>query len=69
MSCTCHNDNFYGDEEEESDFECPECGEELDEDDVCQNEECPNFGDEVIDSGSSHAEEAAWERRQMGITS
>ena len=66
MSCTCEDDFFCDDE---SDFECPECGEELSDEDVCTNEECPNFGEEIIDSGQSHAADAAWERKQMGITS
>ena len=34
----------YDDPEPESDFECPECGDELDDDDSCQNPECPEFG-------------------------
>lgn len=31
------------DTEEGSDFLCVECGEELDDDDTCQNGECPDF--------------------------
>jgi len=60
------SEEFYGDEEE-SELECPECGEELDEDEICQNAECPCFGEEPV-SSMSDAELRRHERQQMGIT-
>ena len=61
---------FEDDYDDESDFECPECGEETDEEDICWNAECPNYKEEVFrGDGSTHASDAAAERKQMGITS
>jgi hypothetical protein len=61
--CYCNDIDDYDDEE--SDFECPECGEELNEDDECANEQCSNFECNPLIGG--HDDDAKWERRQMGI--
>jgi hypothetical protein len=59
--------NHY-EEMEVSDFACIECGEEMNSDDECSNEECELFG--ASDGGfMSDAEERRHERKQMGITS
>ena len=49
----------------EDEFECPECGEELDEEEVCRNEECPCFEEEPS-LAMSDWQERQHERKQMG---
>jgi hypothetical protein len=62
------NDFDDDENEERSDFACIECGEEMNEDDECDNEECELFG--ASDGGfMTDAEERQHERRQMGIES
>lgn len=51
-----------------SEFECPECGEELDEEEVCRNGECPEFEAEPSLSLSDY-ELREHERKQMGVGS
>lgn len=56
MSCeNCQE--LYADEDEVSDFECPDCGEELDDKEICNNEECDSFECNPFEGGgaSSHA--------------
>lgn len=55
-------------EEDESEFECPECGEELDDDDVCRNEQCLAYGEEPL-LAESDWQARQHERKQMGIVS
>lgn len=55
-------------DDEESDFACPECEEELLNDGTCINETCEYF-ESAPYGGGSHADDAREERRQMGITS
>lgn len=68
--CECHReitcDGLCCDDSD-SDFNCPECDEELSDDDECVNEECPNFECNPLIGG--HDDDARWERQQMGITS
>ncbi len=67
MSCQCQ-DEF--DEDEYSDFECPDCGDELGDDGTCENEECIMFEcDPFGDTGGAWTDDAKAERQQMGITS
>jgi hypothetical protein len=60
------NAAFDEDDEEPGEFECPECGEEPDEDDICQNEECPAYR-ENASTAQSDWQERQHERRQMGV--
>lgn len=62
------DDLFHDEEEECSDFECPACLEELDDDGRCPTEECEHFECDPFSGGGAHWDDAAEERRQMGIT-
>ncbi len=53
--------------EPDSDFECPDCNEQLDEKSLCVTETCDNFECNPFDGGGAHFDEAKWERQQMGI--
>lgn len=60
------DDESLDESDDWSDFECPECREELDEDDVCENEECDSFG-QPIALIESDRESRQHERKQMGV--
>lgn len=72
-NCECHQEDYHDyDDDEVSDFECPECGEELDEKGLCPNEECVEFECDPFDGvggSDTYIDEQKWERQQMGITS
>lgn len=61
-------DDYQGspDDDEPSDFICIECGDELDSDDVCENEDCELF-DAPTHTSYSDFEERQHERKQMGV--
>jgi hypothetical protein len=61
-----HQYDEDGEDLEESEFSCSECDEELGEDDICYNEECPQYGEEQS-SGESDSWLRSQERKQMGI--
>lgn len=55
---------YSEDEDEESEFNCNECDEELGDDGICYNEECTQYGEEPY----SDIDERKAERQRMGIT-
>jgi hypothetical protein len=64
--CNCHcHDEF--DDDDEIDHECPECGEIVDENAICQTKDCDWFGHNPFGDGVPEIDEAKWERQQMGI--
>ncbi len=65
--CNCHDE--FDEDEEVSEFECPDCKAELDEKGLCITETCDNFECDPFDSGAPGIDEQKWERQQMGITS
>ena len=70
--CACHRpptcDGLCCDDDD-GDFACPECGEDLDDNGLCETEGCENEGCEpFIGCGGSHFSDAQHERRMMGIT-
>lgn len=65
MSCNC-NCHDEVDDDDEIDYECPECGELVDENAFCQTKECDYFGACPWD-GALCIDEQKWERQQMGI--
>lgn len=64
--CECYWEEQEGGDEV-SDFECPECGEELDDKGLCRTEECDYFECNPFDGGGPYIDEQKWERQQMGI--
>lgn len=71
--CACHvpttcEGMCCGDDNEVSDFECPDCSEELEDDGTCGNEECDSFECDPYEGGGTYVDEQKWERQQMGIT-
>jgi hypothetical protein len=76
MSCKncgcgdCHvvyGDLPYDDGDEVSDFECPACGEDLNDNGHCPNEDCEHFECDPFYSADPGIDEQKWERQQMGI--
>lgn len=63
------DDDDDGDDDGSWEFECPDCGEELelneDDEDECVNPECPSFEGAAMDSSDWH--DRQHERPQMGI--
>lgn len=60
--CSCTEED---DDDEFGEFECPECGDDLNEENECVNPECPYFEEEVLQL--SDWNDRQHERRQMGI--
>lgn len=60
------NDGLDWDDNEQSDFSCIECGEDLGDGDVCENEGCELF-EAPTDTNYSDYESRQHERKQMGI--
>ncbi len=64
-NCACHDPDY--DDDDEIDYDCPECGEVVDEDAICQNKDCEWFGANPWGDGVPEIDEQKWERQQMGI--
>jgi len=55
------------------DLDCPTCGEEMADDGVCENQDCPDFEDELgedelgLSPPMSDRQARQYERKQMGL--
>ena len=68
-NCGCENCRDVFGDDETSDFECHACGEDLNDEGHCPNEDCEYFECDPFVDGGSWTDDVKWERRQMGITS